>query len=145
MVGSHYSSQTQYFHWRQLTRCFLFGVFFCFWCSWAFPRTRQLRLDFFFFFSETRSGLSHMVPFYYRMQQQQRGHCHSHKVITQTGNRLIAHTKMHSTFNHLLVGFFFFFSTLTFLFFFFFYSYLDGEIICLLPLYQTTDQKTLQE
>ena len=57
-----------------------------------------------------------MEPFYYRMQQ--RGHCHSHKVITQTGNRLIAHTKMHSTFNHLLVGFFF--STLTFLFSFLF-------------------------
>lgn len=96
---------------------FCLAFFFCFWCSWAFPRTRQLRLDLFYFFSETRSGLSHMVPFYYRMQQQeQRGHCHSHKVITQTGNRLIAHTKMHSTFNHLLVGFFFF-STLTFLFF----------------------------
>jgi hypothetical protein len=40
-----------------------------------------------------------------------RGHCHSHKVITQRGNRLIAYTKMHSSFHHPAGSLFF--STLT--------------------------------
>ena len=67
VVSSKYCSQTQYFNQREFT--VLFGVCVCFFISALmflniFPHQAIV-----FWFSPTRLGLSHMIPFYYKMQQ----------------------------------------------------------------------------